>query len=639
MSIIVNTNMPSIIGIKALSKNTNAMNKALERMSTGNRINSSKDDAAGDAITTELQKEISSLTAAQSNAQMGQSMIDTANDSIKNISSMLHRIRDLAEQSANGTYGDEERNAMQTEASNLIQEIYRIKESTEFNGKKILGSEDVKPTTEEQAIAEGYKIVKTAKELKEALKANDSNCKVMLFADIDLNDLGTDGTGSNWSAVANGSDNFTGTLDGNGYSISNLKINKENEDNQSFLGRTKDATIKNLSLDNVSISGRSNTAALSGTADNITVSDCEVSGTIEGGIRTGGLIAVNSNGSEISGCTTYATVKSDQPLTGGLIAENKDSTVSNCESYANVKGYQNVGGLIGQNYNGTVSDSKSHATVEGTNGVGGLVGGNLNGGKVENCISYANIKGNNVIGGLVGNNEQAEVNNCSSTGNVNGVSNTGGLVGANSNNGTISNSKTTAVVSGTNSLGAFLGVYNSGTLKYNEYCSAVNGSMKPVGYGLDSPSEEQIKNSTNINIEDVIDDDTAVCPINLQVGINNDDESTITVDTGFYMKAFNINLLSEYGAKKSLSKVDKLISTLESKQTELGAASNRLESTLEYQQIQKSTKTSANSLIKDADFAKESSNYVMSEILQQTTAILLSTANQNPNIALKLLNL
>ena len=74
------------------------------------------------------------------------------------------------------------------------------------------------------------------------------------------------------------------------------------------------------------------------------------------------------------------------------------------------------------------------------------------------------------------------------------------------------------------------------------------------------------------------------------------------------------------------------------KQTELGAISARLDSAMQYQAIQKTAKIATNSLIKDADFAAESSNYIKQQILQQTTSSLLSTANQNPNIALMLLN-
>ncbi|MBR2525306.1 hypothetical protein IKE67_02450, partial [bacterium] len=169
MSIIINTNISSMLGITALNKNTNSVNKALERLSTGYRINSSKDDAAGCAISMSLNKDISSLAVAQENAQMGKSLIDTANSSLSNISSLLQRMRDLAEQSANGTYGADERSSMQTEMEGLQTELYRIKNTTEFNGKQIFGTEEVTRVTEAEAVEQGYTVVKTAQELKAAL--------------------------------------------------------------------------------------------------------------------------------------------------------------------------------------------------------------------------------------------------------------------------------------------------------------------------------------------------------------------------------------------------------------------------------------------------------------------------------------
>ena len=123
---------------------------------------------------------------------------------------------------------------------------------------------------------------------------------------------------------------------------------------------------------------------------------------------------------------------------------------------------------------------------------------------------------------------------------------------------------------------------------------------------------------------------------NLQVGINNDDNSVISVNTGFDMSAFNLNIATEYSAKRSLNKIDTMINKITKKQTELGATSNILNSTMDYQQVQSISKVNTHSVIKDADFEEESSNYIKSQFLQQTTSSLLSTANQNPNIALML---
>ena len=167
--ITVNTNMSSIIAQNSLYKSTNKMNTALQRLSTGLRINSAKDDAAGSAISTKLEYKISSYDVAKDNVQMGQSMLDTANGTLSQINSMLQRIRDLSEQAANGTYGLDERKAMQAEIDGLTEEIYRIKNTTEFNGKKIFGEEkQIQRMTEAEAIAQGYTVVKTAEEFQEA---------------------------------------------------------------------------------------------------------------------------------------------------------------------------------------------------------------------------------------------------------------------------------------------------------------------------------------------------------------------------------------------------------------------------------------------------------------------------------------
>ena len=137
MAITVNTNMASFTAQKALNSATSKMNTAMERMSTGLRINSSKDDAAGMAVSTKLDYKVSSLNVAKDNAQMGASMLDTTEGVLDVIKTNLVRVRDLTEQAANGTYGSDALAAIQTEVSARLTEITRVAESSEFNGKKI----------------------------------------------------------------------------------------------------------------------------------------------------------------------------------------------------------------------------------------------------------------------------------------------------------------------------------------------------------------------------------------------------------------------------------------------------------------------------------------------------------------------
>ena len=138
MAITVNTNVPSLTAQASLNKATNAMNTAMQRMSTGLKINSSKDDAAGMAVANKLDYKVSSLKVAQDNAQMGASMLDTMEGVMGVINDNLTRIRDLTEQAANGTYGSDAIGAIKTEINSRLSEIDRVAKSAEFNGKKLL---------------------------------------------------------------------------------------------------------------------------------------------------------------------------------------------------------------------------------------------------------------------------------------------------------------------------------------------------------------------------------------------------------------------------------------------------------------------------------------------------------------------
>lgn len=138
MAITVNTNMAALTAQNALNKSTSKMNTAMERMTTGYKINSSKDDAAGLAVSNKLEYKVSSLKVAQNNAQMGASMLDTMEGVMTTINDNLTRIRDLTEQAANGTYGSDALSAITTEVNARIAEIDRIANSAEFNGKKLL---------------------------------------------------------------------------------------------------------------------------------------------------------------------------------------------------------------------------------------------------------------------------------------------------------------------------------------------------------------------------------------------------------------------------------------------------------------------------------------------------------------------
>jgi flagellin len=138
MPSVINTNVSSLLSQNSLSKNSSALTNAMERLSTGVRINSAKDDAAGLAIATRMTSEVRGLQVAVRNANDGISVAQTAEGSLGEITNILQRIRELAVQSANASNNDTDRSFLDTEAQQLIAETNRIGDQANFNGIKLL---------------------------------------------------------------------------------------------------------------------------------------------------------------------------------------------------------------------------------------------------------------------------------------------------------------------------------------------------------------------------------------------------------------------------------------------------------------------------------------------------------------------
>ena len=138
MALTINTNLSSLIVQKNLSSATTSLNNAIERMSTGYKINHAKDDAAGFSIANNWQTKIGSLDVASDNASMGADMLKTAEENYSLITEHLQRVRDLTEQAANGTYGADSLKAIASEMTARLNEIDRIAANAEFNGISLM---------------------------------------------------------------------------------------------------------------------------------------------------------------------------------------------------------------------------------------------------------------------------------------------------------------------------------------------------------------------------------------------------------------------------------------------------------------------------------------------------------------------
>ncbi|UCJ14701.1 flagellin [Pseudomonas sp. MM211] len=138
MALTVNTNIASLNTQRNLNTSSNALNTSLQRLSTGSRINSAKDDAAGLQIANRLTSQVNGLNVAVKNSNDGISMAQTAEGALQQSTTILQRMRDLSLQSANGSNSEGERKALNSEVTELKKELNRISNTTTFGGKKLL---------------------------------------------------------------------------------------------------------------------------------------------------------------------------------------------------------------------------------------------------------------------------------------------------------------------------------------------------------------------------------------------------------------------------------------------------------------------------------------------------------------------
>jgi len=138
MALTINTNISSLVAQRNLANATSSLNQAIERMTTGYKINHAADNAAGYSIARNWETQLGSLDVAADNAATGADMLTTLEDTYSLLTDHLQRVRDLTEQAANGTYGSQSLKAIQSEITARLEEVDRISANCEFNGLKMM---------------------------------------------------------------------------------------------------------------------------------------------------------------------------------------------------------------------------------------------------------------------------------------------------------------------------------------------------------------------------------------------------------------------------------------------------------------------------------------------------------------------
>ena len=373
-----------------------------------------------------------------------------------------------------------------------------------------------------QAGEDGFYLISTADELRlfaaivngtltDGTQQNTA-ANGRLTADILLNDTTnwtswneTNAPANSWTPIGSGSQPFSGTLDGDGHSVSGIYVNNT-ANYQGLVGYLGEGgTLQNLGVKASYIKGVNRVGGLCG-RNNGTVTNCYNTGSVEGNNYVGGVCGENSGpvtncyntgsvegnnyvgglcgmnyGGTVSNCYNTGKVIGTTEAIGGVCGWN-DGTVTNCYNTGSVEGNNYVGGVCGDNYDGTVSNCYNTGSVEGNRYVGGVCG--WNSGTVTNCYNTGNVTGSDFVGGLCGRNN-ATVTNCYNTGSVEGNYSVGGLCGMNEF-GTVTNCYNAGNVAGNSSVGGVCGYNNFGTVTNCYYLTGTTAG----GIGEDYNSGE-----------------------------------------------------------------------------------------------------------------------------------------------------
>jgi hypothetical protein len=337
-------------------------------------------------------------------------------------------------------------------------------------------------------------------------------------ANIDASETSTWNGGMGWLPIApDWSKYFSGSYDGDGHSITGLYVNRPINDLSALFGYTVNATLKNIVLSDVNITGANYIGSLAGYAEYGTILNCSSSGTVIGSQNVGGLIGLKYYNS-VQDCHTSTNVNASYHV-GGLLGVYYDGNVLNCYTTGNiVSSSQYSGGIVGYNTsnihlcysNGNISSSSSYTGgIAGTNystidqcyatGIitssssysGGIAG--YNNSTIQECFFSGSISSlSDEIGGIVGYNE-GNVQNSYNVGNIKGVNYVGGLIGMNYSNW-VNNCYNAGIVSGNSNVGGLLG-YNYYSIGSNFWNSEISGTNSSIG-GIGKTTAEMININT-----------------------------------------------------------------------------------------------------------------------------------------------
>ncbi len=585
--------------------------KNLEKLSSGYRINRAGDDAAGLAISEKMRAQITGLETAQKNANDGISLIQTAEGALTEVHSMLNRMVELANQSANGTYQDDDRVSLQSEVDALKEEIDRISKSTNFNGRTLLDGA--------LAIDGGSAATSTTKVTGlDAFGKAPANAAVTAVKD---------------GQIGKDSQKLKFTLD-----LSNVSI--------------KNTSTGQSAIDSVSVKigvGGANTVTLSPASVSITkggeMKGSELAQAIADNYKDGITI---TNAASANPGSAVANVKFTVKAEGDkLVFEMEDLPVENFEAnlQAELSVSSSEGALSNVNQAEAIAVKVDQAAVfdagrkyaQGTIDLAG---------KIEDG-SALKIGDETYIFAIGKDSKFKDVQNVEGLGKVTVIDMTD--IAAND----ADRAKIAAIrlSQEDNSLFKIGTVYDGTKIGLTEKAGAFDNYDTWDLAGTGAPADADWQNKDGISIAQWAQLDNPVTTeteavaasggLTLQIGDTSDAFNQMTVGINSMSSASlgigDIDVSTQTGAAAAVDKIKAAINQVSAQRGDLGALQNRLEHTINNLSVTTENITAAESRIRDVDMAKEMMAYTKNNILVQASQAMLAQANQVPQGVLQLL--
>jgi len=609
---VINTNLSAIAAQNSLR--TSALNQttAMERLSSGIRINSAKDDAAGLAISTRMTANIRGLGAAIRNANDGISLTQTAEGGLSSIGDNLQRIRELAVQSANTGNNESDRAALNTEARQLVSEIDRIANNAQFNGIKLLDG-----SFQNQSLQVGA--------------GNDANDRIAIsIGSAKVSALGI-GSNSSFSKTLDvGTAVTTDKLLEGQLSINGARINASESDGVSFASADGSAIAKAAAINAASgLTGV--TAKVTATEKVAPMAATAFTGTIDGDVKINGVDIgpIQASTVTLTGTPNLATQRLADAISRGTqvaaAINAKTSQTGVTATAATDTGVVTLKAMDGRNV--TVATTQRGAQETGLGALVPTVKITTLPPSATTDLAADDVKIMGVdIGVVVGGSTAALRNNLVAA--INAKTNQTGVIAevVNTDKVKLSRADGLAITVVTTLNGAKGSGFDDGA-STPALLAATNTTAATTTPTAAVTTTASITLSTNGDKGIVVGGTTGSTFTGQKVGFN----ASVLSSSG------GVDLSTAAGSIAALTVLDKAINTVTDSRASMGAYQNRLTASISNLEVTSMNLQASRSRILDTDYAKETTNLAKSQIIQQAATAMLAQANQSSQSVLSLL--